>query len=84
VIREQNLLRQFPDRTEADLYRWIMEHRWYMLERSGADPGPEAAAAEYVALFGRKSLAGAVEGALRGALRKLLPRSDAEAALGES
>jgi hypothetical protein len=49
-----------------------------MIERSGADPGPEAAAAEYVALFGRKSLAGAVESALRGALRKLLPRGAAE------
>ncbi len=83
VIRDQNILRQFSGRTEADLYRWIMEHRWYMRERSGADPGPEAAAAEYVVLFGRKSLAGAVEGALRGALRKLLPRNDAEAALGE-
>jgi len=73
VIREQNLLKHFPGRTEADLYRWIMDHRWYMLERSGADPGPEAAAAEYVALFGRKRLAGAVEDALRGALRKLMP-----------
>jgi hypothetical protein len=73
VIREQNLLKQFPGRTEADLYHWIMDHRWYMLERSGADPGPEAAAAEYVALFGRKRLAGAVEDALRGALRKLMP-----------
>jgi len=73
VIREQKLLKHFPGRTEADLYRWIMEHRWYMLERSGADPGPEAAAAEYVALFGRKRLAGAVEDALRGALRRFMP-----------
>jgi hypothetical protein len=84
VISEQNLLRQFPGRTEADLYRWIMDHRWYMRERSGADPGPEAAAAEYVALFGRKSLAGAVESALRAALRRILPRGDTEAAVGES
>ena len=84
VIREQNLLRQFPGRTEADLYRWIMDHRWYMLERSGADPGPEAAAAEYVALFGRKSLAGTVESALRAALRRLLPRGDTEALPSEA
>ncbi|HET9221221.1 MAG TPA: DUF4032 domain-containing protein [Roseiflexaceae bacterium] len=84
VIREQHLLRQFSGRTEADLYRWIMDHRWYMLERSGADPGPEAAAAEYVALFGRKSLAGAVDSALRAVLRRLLPHDDAEAAVGES
>jgi hypothetical protein len=50
-----------------------------MRERSGADPGPEAAAAEYVALFGRKRLAGAVENALRAALRRVLPRSDGAA-----
>jgi hypothetical protein len=74
VIREHDMLKQFPGRTEADLYRWIMDHRWYMRERSGADPGPEAAATEYVALFGRKSLAGALEGALRAALGVLKPR----------
>ena len=84
VIRERNMLRQFPGRTEADLYLWIMGHRWQMLELSGADPGPEAAAAEYVALFGRKSLAGAVESALQAALRKLLPHGDAETAVGET
>jgi hypothetical protein len=73
VIQEQNLLRYFPGRTDADLYRWIVDHRWYMRERSGADPGPEAAAAEYVALFGRRRLAGALEDALRAALRRVLP-----------
>lgn len=75
VTREQDLLRQFPGRTEADLYRWIMDHRWYMRERSGADPGPEAAAAEYVAMFGRKRLVGALESALRATLGKLNPWS---------
>jgi Domain of unknown function (DUF4032) len=75
VIREQDLLKHFPGRTEADLYRWIMEHRWYMREHSGADPGPEAAAAEYAALFGRKRRAGALESALRAALGKINPWS---------
>jgi nucleotide-binding universal stress UspA family protein len=27
VIREQGILHDFPDRTEADLYLWLMEHR---------------------------------------------------------
>jgi nucleotide-binding universal stress UspA family protein len=27
VIRERGLLRDFPDRTEADLYLWVSEHR---------------------------------------------------------
>ena len=75
VIREQNELKHFPNRTEADLYRWIMEHRWYMRERAGADPGPAIAESDYVALFGRKGLTSAVEELLRGALRKLTTRS---------
>lgn len=57
VIRSQNALRYFPGRTEADLYRWIMDHRWYLRERNGgADPGPLIAAADYVRLFGKRSL----------------------------
>jgi hypothetical protein len=27
IIREQDLLRDFPNRTEADLYLWLLEHR---------------------------------------------------------
>jgi hypothetical protein len=71
VIREQNVLKHFPGRTEADLYRWIMDHRWYMRERSGADPGPQGATNEYVELFGLNGIAGSVEGALRNALQLL-------------
>lgn len=35
VIRAQGILREFPDRTEADLYLWIAEHRAQMEERLG-------------------------------------------------
>jgi len=74
VIREQGALRYFPGRTEADLYRWIMEHRWYMREQAGTDPGPEGATNDYVASFGRRGLADAVEETLRGALQRLRVR----------
>lgn len=74
AIRAQDVLRYFPGRTEADLYRWIMEHRWYMRERMGADPGPESAASEYVDLYGRRGLIESVEETLRGALQKLKVR----------
>lgn len=67
AIRAQDVLHAFPGRSEADLYRWIMEHRWYLRERNGgADPGPADAAADYVALFGRKGFVQMVEGLLRG------------------
>jgi hypothetical protein len=67
VLREQQALRFFTGRTEADLYRWIMDHRWYLRERNGgADPGPLVAVADYVRLFGRRSLAELTERLLQG------------------
>lgn len=33
AIRETNALRDFPDKTEADLYLWITEHHWYLHQR---------------------------------------------------
>ena len=36
-IREQNLLAEFPGRTEADAYIWIMEHR-EALEAAHTEP----------------------------------------------
>ena len=71
IIREQQVLRHFPNRTEADLYLWIIDHRWYMRERSGADPGAEVAANNYVDLFGQKGLLDSVGQALGGALQRL-------------
>ncbi len=57
TIRQEHVLQAFPGRTEADLYRWIMQHRWFLRERSrGKDPGPRAATEDYVEHFGRKSL----------------------------
>jgi hypothetical protein len=39
IVREQRILADFPRRTEADLYLWIMEHRQYLGELCG--PGVE-------------------------------------------
>ncbi len=45
VIRERGLLRDFPDRTEADLYLWLMEHRTELEESLGWQVDTEHAAA---------------------------------------
>jgi nucleotide-binding universal stress UspA family protein len=37
IIREQDILKDFPGRTEADLYLWIMEHRHYLAEELGQE-----------------------------------------------
>jgi len=33
VIREHNILKDFPRRTEADLYLWIMDHHYFLSEQ---------------------------------------------------
>lgn len=65
AIREQGILRHFPGRSEADLYRWIMEHRWYMREHLGNDPGPQRATSDYAARFGSPDLSQFVRETLR-------------------
>jgi hypothetical protein len=44
VIREQDILDRFPNRTEADLYLWIIEHLWYLREQCGCPTSFEDAA----------------------------------------
>jgi len=36
-IREASLLREFPKRSEADLYLWLIEHLWYLREAGVLD-----------------------------------------------
>jgi hypothetical protein len=73
TIREQGVLKRFPGRTEADLYRWIMEHRQAMRQQDGADPGPHGATSAYLATHARKPWADAVA-ALREAVQQLRGR----------
>jgi hypothetical protein len=36
-IRDAAMLREFPKRTEADLYLWLIEHLWYLREAGELD-----------------------------------------------
>jgi hypothetical protein len=36
-IREASLLSEFPKRTDADLYLWLIEHLWYLREADELD-----------------------------------------------
>jgi nucleotide-binding universal stress UspA family protein len=49
VIQEQGILRDFPQRTETDLYLWVSQHRAALGERLGWEIKPEAAAADLAA-----------------------------------
>lgn len=52
VIREEEILADFPERTEADLYLWIIEHRHYLNEDYGQEVPLEQAAADFTRAFG--------------------------------
>ncbi|RLC90704.1 MAG: hypothetical protein DRI37_00640 [Chloroflexi bacterium] len=43
VIREQEILKDFPDRTEADLYLWVISHQYFLREKGGPVSSEEAA-----------------------------------------
>lgn len=49
TIRQQNILTDFPNRTEADLYLWIMDHHYYLQERG--EPALDRAASDYAANY---------------------------------
>ena len=77
AIRQQELQRRYPGRSDADLYLWLMEHR------DALEPAEEqalaAAARQFVETVGRPQLRWLAEarsepGAWR--TRRVLPRSD--------
>ena len=35
MIRESNILQEFPGKTEGDLYLWVLDHQHYLAEREG-------------------------------------------------
>lgn len=52
VIRERGLLRDFPERTETDLYLWIMEHRAALEEEMGWEVETSRAANDLLEQYG--------------------------------
>jgi hypothetical protein len=44
IIRARDILKDFPNRTEADLYLWVMDHQHYLRERFGPAVSAEVAA----------------------------------------
>ena len=72
AIRRLGLLREFPGRTEADLYLWVMDHRYFLAQELGVDLAPEEAARSYEARFGPwwKRLGGWLKGFHLGTARR--------------
>jgi hypothetical protein len=53
IIDAQNVIDNFPGRTESDLYLWIIEHMWYLREEIKAEVSLEEAAAHYADKYAR-------------------------------
>jgi len=55
IVRETKVLDQFPGRTEADLYLWLIEHRHYLSEETGYAVPYQDAAADFAREFSPRS-----------------------------
>jgi hypothetical protein len=51
IIQKHQILKEFPQRTETDLYLWIIEHRWYLAEELHRKVSLESAAVHYAKKF---------------------------------
>jgi len=45
VIRRSNILKDFPDKTEGDMYMWVLDHQHYLAEKRGEPLRPPHEAA---------------------------------------
>lgn len=48
VIRDTNILKDFPTKTEGDLYLWVLDHQRYLMEEGEALQPPEDAARTFL------------------------------------
>ncbi|GGK22506.1 transcriptional regulator [Deinococcus malanensis] len=48
-LEAHDVMRRFPGRTEADLYLWIMDHRYFLSQKGGHDVGSEEATMDFSA-----------------------------------
>lgn len=72
AIRDTQVLRQFPKRTEADLYLWVAYHRERLKEDLGDMPGDHAVASAIGEQYSDRPVAGFVRSvarAIRAAVR---------------
>ena len=54
IIRTHEILNDFTQRTEMDLYLWIIEHRWYLAEEQKRRISLESAATDFARRFSHR------------------------------
>ncbi len=78
AIREQDILKHFPGRTEADLYLWVSDHYHYLKETCEHNVSPEEAVADYGELFRARSPIEKVQGVLEQVVDSIAGRGEGE------
>ena len=48
VIRDTDILKEFPTKTEGDLYLWVLDHQRYLVEEGEVPQPPEDAARTFI------------------------------------
>ncbi len=48
VVRESEILKEFPGKTEADLYLWVLDHQHYLAAERKTLAPPDEAAREFI------------------------------------
>lgn len=56
VLGEQGVPEQFPQRTETELYIWVMDHRHFLSQQAGEDVPAEVASSDFAERFGEHTL----------------------------
>ena len=69
TIRQQEILKEFPGRTETDLYLWITTHRWYLRQAYGDEVPLEQAAEQFADDYSERPMKKVVK-AIKKATRK--------------
>jgi hypothetical protein len=54
IIRQQGILAEFPGRSEADLYLWIIEHLWFLREQYSGEVSLETAVSHFANEYSRR------------------------------
>ena len=63
AIRQNNILKQFPGRTEADLYLWISQHRAELNEQYDLNLSDKAAVSTFASAYSERPLSKAFKNA---------------------
>jgi hypothetical protein len=56
VIRETDILKEFPTKTEGDLYLWVLDHQRYLVDEGKPLQPPEDAARTFLRNENKKTL----------------------------